>query len=156
MDDCYNANPESLRAAIDSLAVLPCRRRVCILGDMLELGENREALHYDSGRYAAEQGVQLLLAAGDVSRFTARGAREAGACVRYYENKEKLIADLPNCLQEGDAILVKASHGMAFETISEAIKERFAKAPAEAPQNRFPDLSGLRTEDKNREIAQYV
>lgn len=134
VDDCYNANPESLRAAIDSLAVLPCRRRVCILGDMLELGENREALHYDSGRYAAEQGVQLLLAAGDVSRFTARGAREAGACVRYYENKEKLIADLPNCLQEGDAILVKASHSMAFETISEAIKERFAKAPAEEPE----------------------
>jgi UDP-N-acetylmuramoyl-tripeptide--D-alanyl-D-alanine ligase len=135
VDDCYNANPESLRAAIDSLAVLPCRRRVCILGDMLELGENRESLHYDCGRYAAEHKVELLLTAGEESRCMAQGAQDAGAKALHYGNKEELTADLPNRLKEGDAVLVKASHSMAFESISEAIKEQFAKDTAEEPDS---------------------
>ena len=121
LSDCYNANPNSTASAIDSLTALP-GRGVCILGDMLELGENSAALHRSVGAHAAERGVQLVIGCGKLAREIAAGARDAGANALYFENKEALIQALPEILHSGDKVLVKASHSMAFEQIVAAIE----------------------------------
>ena len=66
IDDCYNANPVSMKAAIDLLATAP-GRKVAILGDMFELGENERAMHREVGQYAAEKGIDLILCVGGLS-----------------------------------------------------------------------------------------
>ena len=116
IDDCYNANPDSCRSGVDSLLQLP-GRHVCIFGDMLELGEDAPAMHAALGRYAREKGVSLVLTCGPLSEETAKMANGV-----HYVNREELIADLPRQLRKGDAVLVKASRGMRFEEISEALK----------------------------------
>lgn len=117
IDDCYNANPDSVCCGVDSLAKLP-GRKVCILGDMLELGENGPQMHEAVGRYAAEKGIDLVLTCGEMSRRTYIGAGDAG---RYYDSREELIAALPEMIRPGDKVLVKASRSMRFEEISEAL-----------------------------------
>ncbi len=117
IDDCYNANPDSCRCGVDSLLQLP-GRPVCIFGDMLELGEDAPAMHAALGRYAREKGVALTLCCGALSEETARAAGGI-----HYVNQEALIDDLPRRLKKGDAVLVKASRGMRFEQIAEALKQ---------------------------------
>ena len=120
MSDCYNANPNSMASAIDSLAALP-GRGVCVLGDMLELGENTKQLHRSMGEYAAKRGMALVIACGKLAFEIAEGAKQGGTQALYFEDKEKLIAALPGLLHSGDKVLVKASHSMAFEKIVDAI-----------------------------------
>lgn len=123
IDDCYNANPTSVASALDSLALLP-GRHVCILGDMNELGENSEALHYQTGEHAAQTGVALVVACGELAKAIAAGANGAQAeNTVWYADKEKLVAELPKLVQKGDSVLVKASHSHAFEDIVEALKK---------------------------------
>jgi len=122
ISDCYNANPSSTAAAIDSLNMLP-GRKVCILGDMLELGENTAALHAGVGRKAAETGVDLIVACGELSRNTFEGAKNSGGNAVWYAAKAELIAALPELLAEGDSVLVKASHSCAFEEITKILME---------------------------------
>ena len=120
IDDSYNANPDSVKSGIDSLLQLPGRRHLCILGDMLELGKDSGDMHAEVGRYAAEKGADLVLSAGQYGRDTARGAGAAGCC---YESRDALIAALPQLLQEGDCLLVKASKGSHFELVSAAVRK---------------------------------
>ena len=120
VSDCYNANPNSMRAAIDSLAGIP-GRKVAVLGDMLELGDASEALHRGVGEYAAHGGVDLVVGCGRLAKAVAEGAEGAGARALYYADRDALIADLPNILRPGDVVLVKASHSLAFEKIVEAL-----------------------------------
>ena len=119
VDDSYNANPDSVKCGVDSLLTLP-GRHVCILGDMLELGEDSAQMHFDVGRYAAEQGADLVLSSGEYAAALIEGAGEKG---QSFASVEALIAALPTLLQKGDAVLVKASRGARFERVSEAIKE---------------------------------
>ncbi len=119
VDDCYNANPDSVKCAIDSLARLP-GRKVCILGDMLEMGENKAQCHADIGRYASENGVELLLCVGELSKNTCRAADDIRSL--HFAGNEELIRALPDLIEKGDAVLVKASHSMKLEEISEALK----------------------------------
>ena len=118
LDDCYNSNPDALKGAIDSLAELP-GRQVCILGDMLEMGPDAPELHRTGGAYAREKGVARLLCCGELGRFFAEGAPEIS---RVFPDRETLIAALGEEIREGDSVLVKASRGARFETISEALK----------------------------------
>ena len=118
IDDCYNSNPTSLASALRSLT-LAGGRKIAIIGDMLELGENAEKLHFDCGKYAAELGIELVLCCGELSKALAEGAGKAGS---WFESKQALIAALPGTVKEGDCILVKASRGMKFEDICEALK----------------------------------
>ena len=118
IDDCYNANPDSTRFGIDTLLSLP-GRHVAILGDMLELGDDSPQMHFELGRYAREQGVDVLLCAGPNSRETVRAFGEGGT---WFDSRETLIAALPQLLREGDRVLVKASLGMHFDKVSEAVK----------------------------------
>lgn len=122
LSDCYNANPNSTASAIDSLATLP-GRKVCILGDMLELGENTLQLHAKTGAHAVSRGVNLVIGCGKLSASTVEGARNAGGNTRHFADKAALTAALPELIQPGDSVLVKASHSMAFEDIVAALEK---------------------------------
>ncbi len=119
IDDCYNANPDSVKCAIDSMSD-STGRRVCVLGDMLEMGTARAERHADIGRYAAAHGVELLLCVGEMSENTARAAE--GIASLHFEDNASLTAALPELIKKGDTVLVKASHSMKLEEVSEALK----------------------------------
>ena len=132
IDDTYNANPDSVSVGIDTLMKTPGKRHICMLGDMLELGENTMQMHYDIGRYAAEQKVDLVLTSGVCAAEMSRGAGERG---RHFESREALIAALPEILQNGDCILVKASKGSHFETVAAALKTfRYVSSQTSEPE----------------------
>lgn len=121
IDDCYNANPASMRASLD---VLSCAdtRKVAIMGDMFELGPTEKEMHYEIGKYAVEKGIDVVICIGGLTAETARGAEEAGSSdkhaeVHHYNTKDEFFAEKDSVLKEGDTILVKASHGMEFPEI---------------------------------------
>lgn len=123
LDDSYNANPNSVMAAIDVLERVQ-GRRVCILGDMLELGEQAGEYHEVVGMYAAMHGIDAILCVGPNSEQMFMGALElAPQRARYFETVETLIDILPELLCDGDTILVKASHGMRLDRIVQMLKD---------------------------------
>jgi len=124
IDDCYNANPVSVKAAID-LLVSSGTRTVAILGDMFELGRDELKMHEDVGRYAALKGVDLLMCAGELSASMYEGAvKEAGESrALYFKTRDELIDAIPGNVRRGDTVLVKASHGMEYGAAVEALKE---------------------------------
>ena len=121
-DDCYNANPSSTKAMLRSLA-LTKGRKVCILGDMLELGEQSDLLHEEVGREAAAQKIDLVVACGTQAKHLYDGAVSAGACAIWYPDRDTLIPQLKELIRKGDTVLVKASHSCRFELITEQLKE---------------------------------
>lgn len=124
IDDTYNASPDSMKAAVDVLKKTRGLRSVAILGDMFELGETSSRQHYLVGSYAAEQGVDLLVAIGRDARHTARGAEEAGLeNVLYFPEKKEFVQKMDSILEKGDVILVKGSRGMEMEQIVKKIME---------------------------------
>ncbi len=120
IDDCYNANPTSVAAALASLGQLG-GRRVCILGDMLELGAQSETLHRAVGALAAKTGIEAVYACGQRAKAVFEGAADAPE-TRWFPDKESLIAALPELIRKGDTVLVKASHSMQFEKIVAALE----------------------------------
>ena len=122
IDDCYNANPASMKAAIDMLS-LADGRKVCIVGDMFELGETEAELHREVGRYSAKIAPDAFICIGTLARHIYDGAVEGGVKNTYYfETKEAFYEKMGSILQKGDSILVKASHGMHFEDIVTKLK----------------------------------
>ena len=117
IDDCYNANPTSTKAGLDTLSKLG-GRRIAILGDMKELGKDELDLHREVGAYAKEVGIDMLVAVGPLSEATAEGFGEGAY---YAATVERCIDRIKRYLQPGDTILVKASHSMRFERIVEAL-----------------------------------
>lgn len=124
LDDCYNANPVSMKASIDVLN-MAIGRKVAVLGDMGELGNREQELHYEVGEYAAKQGIDLVCGIGPLSRSLAKGAENAcsGAQSIWFETNEEFIKASGNLLKNGDNILVKASHSMCFPEIIDALKD---------------------------------
>lgn len=121
LDDCYNANPTSCESALNNLVTLP-GRPVAILGDMLELGDAGPVMHRMLGELAASMGVKVI-ACGLLSRNTADGAGEGA---QWFADTEALLKALPELIREGDCVLVKASHAMNFEAVTETLCARFA------------------------------
>ena len=122
INDCYNANPNSVKAGILSLGSAG-GRKVAILGDMLELGETSSSLHRDVGAFAAENGIDLLLCCGPDGKHIYQGYVDAGGKESaYFESKEQLVCQLPQHLKKGDTVLVKASHGMGFDYIVSSLE----------------------------------
>jgi UDP-N-acetylmuramoyl-tripeptide--D-alanyl-D-alanine ligase len=122
INDAYNANPVSMRAALAHLAERAAgRRRVAILGDMAELGRTGPAYHREVGEAAAELGVDELLAVGEL----ARGYLEAGVPGRWAPNVHEALRELDEVVRPGDAVLVKASRAVGLELVAEAL----AKVP---------------------------
>jgi len=123
LDDCYNASPASMEAALELLADLDARRRIAILGDMLELGPSAPELHRAVGEEAGEIGLDLLIAVGELGRCIAEGAREVMSpeAVRWACSNDEAAAWALEALGPGDVVLVKASRAMAFERITERL-----------------------------------
>jgi UDP-N-acetylmuramoyl-tripeptide--D-alanyl-D-alanine ligase len=118
INDCYNANPMSMRAALDDLAATAPGRRVAVLGDMLELGPDAARYHAEVGRHAAERGVDVLVTVGPLSTETA-GAF-AGE-VHSVADAGEAAALVPELVAPGDTVLVKASRGIGLEVVAEAL-----------------------------------
>lgn len=116
IDDCYNANPTSVKSAIDTLANFD-GRKVAILGDMKELGRDELTLHYETGEYAKNQGVDLVIAIGELAKELAKGADGI-----WFDTIENAVGTIKTLLHSGDTVLVKASHSMQFEKIVEFLK----------------------------------
>ena len=124
LDDSYNANADSMIAALETLRDLPCSgRRVAVLGDMAELGEQSISAHADVGRRAAECGVQHLFAVGTMAGTTAKAARAAGlAAVTQFGEVQSAGDALKTFLRPSDLVLLKASRSARIEQIGEILK----------------------------------
>ena len=122
IDDCYNANPVSMKASLDVLAQAD-GRKIAVLGDMGELGENGREMHYDVGNYASNAGADILFCCGTLSEELAKGAQRGHTKVMYFADREKLTQTLINFVEAGDTVLVKASHFMEFPKIVKALEE---------------------------------
>lgn len=124
IDDCYNASPASMMAALDTLN-LATGRKVAILGDMFELGPDSDNMHAAVGRYAVSIGIDKLVCVGENCRHMYSAAlKEKGTTgIGYYTDLESLIKNLRIEIKEGDNVLVKSSHGMGFAKLVEALKE---------------------------------
>ena len=124
LDDAYNANGDSMRAALLVLQELPCKgRRVAVLGDMAELGRHSESAHAEVGRLAAELGVEQLIAVGKMAGTMAQAARAAGLNrVIELADAEAAATAIKSFLKAGDTVLLKASRATRLERIAQALR----------------------------------
>ena len=124
VNDCYNANPVSMRAAIDDLAARAdrrgARRMVAVLGDMRELGPESARFHREIGDRAADVGVSLMVAVGEHAGDYALGF---GGDTREAADAEEAAALVPGLIEPGDVVLVKASRGVGLERVTKALRD---------------------------------
>ena len=121
IDDTYKSNPESAKAAIDTLMKVQAKKHVAVLADMLDLGPKEDQLHASIGEYAKQKHVDLLLATGPLSKHTVQAAAPLEA--RWYETKAELLERLSSMLEEDCAILIKGSRAMKMDEIVDGLKE---------------------------------
>jgi UDP-N-acetylmuramoyl-tripeptide--D-alanyl-D-alanine ligase len=121
INDAYNANPVSMRAALLHLAaVAGARRRVAILGDMAELGAGGPAYHEEIGREVARHGVEALLGVGELARGYLEGASGV-PLTRWAPDAEAAAAEATRLVEPGDCVLVKASRAVGLERVADAL-----------------------------------
>jgi len=121
IDDCYNANPVSVRAALDDLAMTapgPEGRRLAVLGDMLELGPQEREFHRQIGRHAGQAGLDVLIAVG---RLAGAMADAFSGEIHRAEDAAQAAAIVPELLAPGDVVLVKGSRGVGLEVVCRAL-----------------------------------
>lgn len=125
IDDCYNANPVSMKTSVEVLSHAT-GRAIAVLGDMGELGADEAALHAEVGAAVGKYKIPVLFAAGKLAINYANAAKEINpACdVHYFEDRETMTGELVSFVKEGDSILVKASHFMEFPKVVEALSNR--------------------------------
>jgi UDP-N-acetylmuramoyl-tripeptide--D-alanyl-D-alanine ligase len=131
IDDSYNSSPKALEQALQGLAALPSKRKVAVLGDMLELGERESDFHNEAGKQLARWSWDVLVTVGALSQHMAKGAIAAGlkaGQVTSFRDSEEAAGEVAKILQEGDLVLVKGSRGIQMEKIVEKIKEVFKEA----------------------------
>ena len=124
LDDAYNANADSMLAALQTLQDIPCKgRRVAVLGDMAELGAQSEAAHIEVGRRTAESGVGQLFAIGAMASVLAKAARDAGLN-RVFEflDVDAAAAAVKSFVKPGDVVLIKASRSARLERVTEVLR----------------------------------
>lgn len=124
MEDCYNASPDSQKAALQVLASLPAKRKIAVLGDMLELGSFTNEAHKAVGAFAAKQKIDLLYCFGEAAKQIAAGAGDKVKS-RCFNTHEALLQALLETLSDGDAVLFKASHSMHLEEVIEKLYEEW-------------------------------
>ncbi|MDX6720140.1 MAG: UDP-N-acetylmuramoyl-tripeptide--D-alanyl-D-alanine ligase, partial [Solirubrobacteraceae bacterium] len=125
IDDCYNANPMSMRAALDDLSASAAGRRVAVLGDMLELGPGEIRFHEEIGAHAAERGVDVLIAVGPLA---AHMSTRFGGELHAVADAAAAAALARALVRPGDTVLVKASRGIGLEVVAEGMKTAMAGA----------------------------
>ncbi len=119
INDCYNASPDSMKAALTVLSQMKASKRIAVLGDMLEMGSFAPKAHEGVGEFAKNKLIDKVLCLGELGRHIKDGAGERG---QWFETKEELLSCLENELCDESCVLVKASRGMHFEEITEQIK----------------------------------
>jgi UDP-N-acetylmuramoyl-tripeptide--D-alanyl-D-alanine ligase len=128
INDAYNANPQSMEAALDVLKDIgESSRTVAVLGDMLEMGEWAYDAHMDIGRYAFSKGIDYIFTVGENGRNIANGALESGAQegnVLAFNSNNDIESFLKDFIKSGDVVLIKGSRGMKMEEIVEKLTER--------------------------------
>ena len=132
LDDCYNSSPDALEAALVALSLLPGRRHIAVLGDMLELGPAAAVLHRDGGRSLAGR-VDAVLAVGALAGELLEGAREAGlpaSALQAAADADSAARAVPTLVEPGDAVLVKGSRGVHLEKVVDALLDRFRAGKA--------------------------
>jgi UDP-N-acetylmuramoyl-tripeptide--D-alanyl-D-alanine ligase len=126
-DDSYNSNPRALETALSSLAALPAARKVAVLADMLELGEDGREFHRRAGETVVRTGWDVLVAVGPLAALMADGAVGAGmkaSAVHRFPDAEAAAGAIAGLVRDGDLVLVKGSRGMRTEAIVEALQAR--------------------------------
>lgn len=126
IDDCYNANPMSMKAALNVLSSAE-GRKIAILGDMFELGTEEINLHKQVGEEAANLKIDVIICIGQLSKNIAEAAKQGAGQVYYFEKKSDFEAHIKDYIEQGDTILVKASNGMKFQTVVSLIKDQFSE-----------------------------
>jgi len=123
LNDCYNSNPEAVRAMVDVLVATPARRRLAVLGEMLELGPSAEPLHREIGTYVAGRGIDVLIGIRGASRHMVDEAMRAGlsGAAYFFEDPETAGDFVRRLARDGDAILFKGSRGVAVEKAMERL-----------------------------------
>ncbi|MGM9935990.1 MAG: UDP-N-acetylmuramoyl-tripeptide--D-alanyl-D-alanine ligase [Candidatus Ornithomonoglobus sp.] len=123
INDCYNSSPDSIRAALKVLKASSKNNKIAVLGDVLEMGDFAEKAHYDLGKDIAQSGIDLLVTAGENASKIAEGAKDNGFDnVKVYETTADAAEAIAGIAGAGDSVLVKASHGMHFEKITDILK----------------------------------
>jgi len=126
LNDCYNSNPDAVRVMIDVLRETPAKRRIAVLGEMLELGRWSESLHHDVGSYVAKAGIDVLVGIRGAASHLVDGAREAGQAVDaafFFQDPNEAGGQLRQIAREGDVILFKGSRGTHVERALERFLE---------------------------------
>ena len=123
VDDTYNSNPAALASVLKTMSATPVTgRKVLVMGDMLELGEEEAAFHKDAGRQAATSGVQVLMSVGPLARLAGEAARKAGVPeVRHEPDAVTAAREILPLVRPGDLIVVKGSRGVRLESVVEAL-----------------------------------
>ena len=121
IEDCYNASPDSQRAALNALKSVKSERKIAVLGDMLELGDYSKQAHCDIGKYAAEKQIDMLFTFGEESKNITETAQKLGMDAFAFTDKTVLFNALKGELKKGDAVLFKASRGMKLEEVIEML-----------------------------------
>ena len=127
INDSYNASPDSMKAALNVLRSMEGKRRIAILGDMLELGDYSKQAHNKTGVTVADCGIDILITRGEFASWTAEGALNSGMPspkVMQLDSNNDIIVCLNNLLAEGDRILIKGSRGMHMEEIAASLQDR--------------------------------
>jgi len=133
VDDTYNANPDSVRAAIDVLADLP-GPRLLVLGDMGEVGHQGPHFHAEAGRYAKARGIEYLLTLGELAQMATNSFEGA----RHFPAVEGLIDALKDELPRLHSVLVKGSRFMRMERVVEAVQTMVVSTPAQPERRHAP------------------
>ena len=122
IDDCYNASPVSVKCAIETLKLVSQKnnsRSVALLADMFELGQNSAKLHFNTGRYLKERGIDVLIAFGKLSENICRGFAAENRNFYHFEKIEDLKKSLPGIVKNKDTVLIKGSRANRLETVIE-------------------------------------
>ena len=117
IEDCYNANPDSMRASLITLNTIKKTRSIAVLGDMLELGTYSDTAHYEVGKTAGKQKTDIVLTFGELSVLIKKGAEENGSEAYSFKDKDELTKFLKSILKEKDTVLFKGSRSMKMEEI---------------------------------------
>ncbi len=121
LDDCYNANPQSVTAALEILAKTECDRKIAVLGDMGELGALTDQAHYNIGALAAMLGIDQVFAVGAKAAKIAEGTENSGGQVWHFATKEEALASIRDSFGDNTVMLIKASHAMHFGWLVEQL-----------------------------------
>jgi len=124
LDDTYNSSPKAAQAALETLAEIPAKRKIAVLGDMLELGKHTITAHREIGEMAAGKKIDLLITVGVRAKFFAEGAVKAGFSKKQilsFGDSPEAARELEKIIEQGDLILIKGSQGMRMEKITEAL-----------------------------------